>query len=164
MHKLTEQGKKALRKAAKYLAKNPQHFDMQSVFDSKKNRLPLPGAFRSCFVSGCGTTMCIAGCIGFQNFPNLSIHADQVELVAHVMQFLSGGYDEDLDYLFMVFEINSTNVVEVVEVFIEKGILGVQELLDCDLDDSFFNNPNCFAEQSFTKILRRFESSAKSTH
>ena len=164
MHKLTEEGKKALRKAAKYLAKNPQHFDMQSVFDSKKDRLPSPGAFRSCFVSGCGTTMCIAGCIGFQNFPNLSIHADQVELVAHVMQFLSGGYDEDLDYLFMVFDINSTNVVEVVEVFIEKGILGVQEFLDCDLDLSFFSNPSCPSVHSFNRTFRRFESSAKSTH
>ena len=141
MHKLTEDGKAKLRQVAKFLAENPNRFDMNHVFANQEESLP-PCEFD---FNDCGTTMCIAGAVEAFFDPDFQKLRFSPCAVRNAMTILSGEFDDDLNRLFMAYPdeesslpgLNSNNVIEAIEIFIESGIDGVETFLGCSLRDRY---------------------------
>lgn len=133
MHKLTEEGKATLRQVAKWAEAHPDNFHMSSFFEDI-DQFPTS-------LDNCGTSGCLAGwtahmALSSEARERLITHlfgTGVIQAIAHLK--LSGEYDQELDMLFyLVHEVNSDNVVQVVETFISEGIDGVKVFLDLDED------------------------------
>lgn len=134
MHKLTEKGKKTLRQVAKWAAMHDEQFDMEEVFD---NLDEFPAKKPTC-----ETAACLAGWTAHKTLTsrqrlkivNQDMPQTLMMLIAHLK--LCGKFDPELSLLFnLVGDVDSSNVVVVVDTFIEGGIEPVLELLDLSAED-----------------------------
>lgn len=133
MHHLTEEGKKILREVAQFAAQNPRRFKMWIVFQDELVFAELGAE--------CHTSACLAGWTAYRTMTldqrvaiNPSSEPKTVQMImTAAMLKLSGQYDLEVDVLFgLVDDIDSINVKEVVEVFINRGIQGVFDFLDIE--------------------------------